>query len=80
MRHALIVCCVLLAGDHESAGIKLNLPDSLEWKDGPASLPQGAALGDFDQIKAILNEDPLRIREARPNGRRPLTTAVAPLI
>ena len=35
-----------------------------------------AALGDFDRVKAILHEDPSRIREARPNGRRPLTTAV----
>jgi ankyrin repeat protein len=34
------------------------------------------ALGDFDRVKAILREDPSRIREARPNGRRPLTTAV----
>lgn len=35
-----------------------------------------AALGDSDRVEAILNEDPSRIREARPNGRRPLTTAV----
>jgi ankyrin repeat protein len=35
-----------------------------------------AALNDFDRVKAILREDPSRIREARPNGRRPLTTAV----
>ena len=35
-----------------------------------------AALGDFDRVKAILREDPSRIRETRPNGRRPLTTAV----
>jgi ankyrin repeat protein len=35
-----------------------------------------AALGDFDRVKTILRENPSRIREARPNGRRPLTTAV----
>ncbi len=39
-------------------------------------LTVAAALGDFERIKAILNEDPSQIREARPNGRRPLTTAV----
>jgi ankyrin repeat protein len=35
-----------------------------------------SALGDFDKVKSILDSDPSRIRELRPNGRRPLTTAV----
>lgn len=35
-----------------------------------------AALGELDRVKAILDDDPSQIREARPNGRRPLTTAV----
>lgn len=35
-----------------------------------------AALGDFDRVKQILNERPSQIQDARPNGRRPLTTAV----
>ena len=35
-----------------------------------------AALNDFDRVRTILREDPSRIQEARPNGRRPLTTAV----
>jgi ankyrin repeat protein len=39
-------------------------------------LTVAAALGDFDRVKAILNDDPSRISEARPNGRRPLTAAV----
>lgn len=39
-------------------------------------LTVAAALGDYDRVKAILNEDPALIQEARPNGRRPLTTAV----
>jgi ankyrin repeat protein len=39
-------------------------------------LTVAAALGDFDRVKTILSEDPSRIRETRPNGRRPLTTAV----
>jgi ankyrin repeat protein len=39
-------------------------------------LTVAAALGDFDRVKAILSDDPSLIREARPNGRRPLTTSV----
>lgn len=39
-------------------------------------LTVAAALGDFDRVKAILNQDPLQIREARPNGKRPLTAAI----
>jgi ankyrin repeat protein len=39
-------------------------------------LTVATALGDFDRVKAILNDDPSRIRETRPSGRRPLTTAV----
>jgi ankyrin repeat protein len=35
-----------------------------------------AALGDIERVAAILDEDPARIREARPNGRRPLSAAV----
>jgi ankyrin repeat protein len=35
-----------------------------------------AALGDLDRVAAILDEDPARIREARPNGRRALSAAV----
>jgi ankyrin repeat protein len=34
------------------------------------------ALGEFDGVRKILSEEPSKIREARPNGRRPLTTAV----
>jgi ankyrin repeat protein len=35
-----------------------------------------AALGDFDRVKAILDQDPSQIRLARANGRRPLSAAV----
>jgi ankyrin repeat protein len=35
-----------------------------------------AALGDIDRVRTILDNDPAQIREARPNGRRPLTVAV----
>jgi ankyrin repeat protein len=39
-------------------------------------LTVAAALGDIDRVKAILDEDPAKIQQDRPNGRRPLTTAV----
>ena len=39
-------------------------------------LPTAAALGDIDRVTAILDADPSRIHETRPNGRRPLWGAV----
>jgi ankyrin repeat protein len=39
-------------------------------------LTVASALGDLDRVKAILDKDPTQIREARPNGRRPLSAAV----
>lgn len=39
-------------------------------------LPTAAALGNLDRVTAILDKDPARIRETRPNGRRPLSAAV----
>jgi ankyrin repeat protein len=35
-----------------------------------------AALGDLDRVRALLDEDPGRISEARPNGKRALSSAV----
>jgi ankyrin repeat protein len=35
-----------------------------------------AALGDFDRVTALLDQDPNHIREAPPNGRRALTATV----
>jgi ankyrin repeat protein len=35
-----------------------------------------AALGDVDRVTTLLDRDPNRIREAPPNGRRPLSAAV----
>jgi ankyrin repeat protein len=35
-----------------------------------------AALGDLEQVTAILDEDPSRVRDSRPCGRRPLSAAV----
>ena len=40
-------------------------------------LPTAAALGDFDRVTSILDADPSRLRETRPNGRRPLSAAAA---
>jgi ankyrin repeat protein len=39
-------------------------------------LTVAAALGDFDRVKQILDKDPSQIREARANGRRPLSEAI----
>jgi ankyrin repeat protein len=39
-------------------------------------LTVASALGDFNRIRSILDADPSRIRDLRPNGRRPLTTAI----
>ena len=39
-------------------------------------LTVAAAMGDMDRVKTILDEDPSQIRQARPNGRRPLWTAI----
>jgi ankyrin repeat protein len=39
-------------------------------------LTLAAALGDSERVKAILGADPARISEMRPNGRRPLPTAI----
>jgi ankyrin repeat protein len=36
-----------------------------------------AAVGDVQRVTALLDEDPSRIREKRPNGKRPLSVAVA---
>lgn len=68
MRYTLIACCLLLIGDHESEGFKLNAPDALEWKDGPASLPKGAktAVLEGDPSK----EGPFVFRVKVPDGYR----------
>jgi ankyrin repeat protein len=39
-------------------------------------LTVASALGDLDGVRRILDDDPSRIRETRPCGRRPLPTAV----
>lgn len=39
-------------------------------------LTVASALGDLDRVRALLDRNPERIREIRPNGRRPLTAAL----
>jgi ankyrin repeat protein len=39
-------------------------------------LTVAAALGNIDQVRSMLDKDPSRIEERRPNGRRPLRTAI----
>ena len=39
-------------------------------------LPTAAALGDIERVTAMLDEDPARVNDARPNGRRPLSAAI----
>lgn len=68
MRRALIVCCLLLIGEHESEGIKLNPPDALEWKDGPASLPKGAKIAVLEGNPS--KEGPVVFRVKVPDGYR----------
>jgi ankyrin repeat protein len=42
----------------------------------PYDLPVAAAVGDADRIREILDADPSRVHEARPNGRLALRAAV----
>jgi uncharacterized protein len=39
-------------------------------------LTVAAALGDIEHVTRILDNDPARIRETRPSGRRPLSSAI----
>ena len=39
-------------------------------------VPTAAALGDIGRVRAMLDENPARINDVRPNGRRPLSAAV----
>jgi hypothetical protein len=68
MRYAIIVSCLLLIGDHESGGIRLSPPDSLEWKEGPASLPKGAQIAALEGDPG--KEGPFVFRVRVPDGYR----------
>ena len=74
MRSFIVTTCVVmtlaltaLADDH-GEGITLNIPDKIEWRDGPPSLPKGAKI-------AILEGDPSKegwfvFRVKAPDGYR----------
>ncbi len=56
-------------GDVETARLLLR-------RGAAYDLTIAAALGDLARVTALLDEDPARIREARPCGKRPLPAAV----
>jgi ankyrin repeat protein len=54
----------------------LDIARLLVARGATCDLTVAAALGDLDRVRRILDDDPSRVREARPCGRRPLPTAV----
>jgi ankyrin repeat protein len=65
-----------LAGRPRRRPCAVDIARLLILRGAAHDLPTAAALGDLDRVKAILDEDASRIRETRPNGRRPLSSAV----
>lgn len=64
---AVLSASVVIADDHQD-GLTLNFPGTLEWKEGPPSLPKGAKI-------AILEGDPSKegpfvFRVKAPDGYR----------
>jgi ankyrin repeat protein len=57
-------------------GSNLDLARVLVSRGATYDLAVAAALGDLEHVRSILDDDPSRILEARPCGRRPLTAAV----
>jgi len=62
----------------ETARSDRAVPIPAEGDDSVADYPvtTAAALGDLDRVTALLDEDPGRIREAPPKGRRALSAAI----
>ena len=58
------------------AGATSTPPGLLLRRGASTDLTIAAALGDLAGVSAMLDEDPARIREARPWGKRPLSAAV----
>lgn len=56
------------AGDDHDEGITLNIPDKMEWNDGPASLPKGAKIAVLEGDPA--KEGPFVFRVKVPDGYR----------
>jgi ankyrin repeat protein len=70
--------------DHQAIDLALFFQGRADVETARLLLRRGAvydltiasALGDLARVTALLDEDPARIREARPCGRRPLPAAV----
>jgi ankyrin repeat protein len=56
-------------GDFEMARLLME-------RGAACDLTVASALGDLERVRALLDQDPQRVREMRPNGRRPLTAAL----
>jgi ankyrin repeat protein len=57
-------------------GNNLDIARMLVSRGATYDLTVAAALGDLQRVRRILDDDPSRIRETRPCGRRPLSAAV----
>jgi quercetin dioxygenase-like cupin family protein len=58
----------VMANDHGTGGFKLNVPDEIEWTDGPPSLPKGAQIAVLEGDPT--NEGPFVFRVKVPDGYR----------
>src|SRR5262245_4936939 len=70
------------AVDHQAIDLALWEAHDLETarllvaRGAEHDLAVSAALGELDRVAALLDDNPARVREARPCGRRPLSAAV----
>ena len=58
----------VIANEHGTDGFKLNIPDEIEWQDGPLSLPKGAQIAVLEGDPA--KEGPFVFRVKVPDGYR----------
>jgi ankyrin repeat protein len=63
-----------ITGEHPT--VREEVARLLILRGATYDLTIAAALGDFAAVRQMLNENPARIREARPHGRRPLSAAI----
>lgn len=63
-----ILLTLPVGGDEHEEGITLNLPDKIEWKDGPPSLPKGAKIAVLEGDPS--KEGPFVFRVKAPDGYR----------
>jgi ankyrin repeat protein len=62
-------------GNGHAAPCRPQLARDLIARGATSDLTMAAALGDYDGVKAMLDANPERISEDRPDARRPLTAA-----